>query len=228
MKKLVFMLAVALAFSTTAMAIDIGCSTHANWWGEADATTVMNNIAANVPVSMEIFSSTEEDALADWVVAHTGNGQSDLLILTGFVPTTIYTGGNADPDGSIAELFLDDGNCIINTGDWFWYVSSPNNAGDGLANLMDFPGISMSDPIVAVTPTADGTLYTPSFAGFSPSRPWHLDQFDGTEWQPELIMGVNDDGTRADPAIIINTVTGARVGTFFQVAGAMVDEKSAV
>ncbi|MCP4450129.1 MAG: discoidin domain-containing protein, partial [Planctomycetes bacterium] len=94
--------------------------------------------------------------------------------------------------------------------------------------MMDVPGISMGDPIVDVTPTADGTLYTPSFAGFSPSRPWHLDQFDGTEWTPELIMGVNDDGTRADPAIIINAATGARVGSFFQVAGALVDEKSAV
>jgi len=228
MKKLLLACVIALAFSTTAMAIDIGCSTHANWWGEADATTVMEYIADNVPVSVEIFSSTEEDALADWVVAHTGNGQSDLLILTGFFPTSIYTGGNAQPDGSIAELFLDDGNCIINTGDWFFYVSNPNNGGDGLANMMDVPGISMGEPIVDVTPTADGQLYTPSFEGFSPSRPWHLEQLDGTDWVPELIMGINDDGTRADPAIIVNTVTGARVGSFFQVAGALVDEKSAV
>jgi len=228
MKKLVFVLVVALLFGTTAMAIDIGCSTHANWWTEPDAKTVMENIAASVPVSMEIFSSTEEDALADWVVAHTGNGQADLLILTGWVPTTIYTGGNAQPDGSIAELFLDDGNCIINTGDWFFYVSSPNNGDGGLVNLMDVPGISMAEPIVDVTPTDDGKLYTPSFSAFSPSRPWHLDQFDGTDWTPELIMGVNADGTRADPAIIVNTVTGGRVGSFFQVNGALVDEKSAV
>ena len=228
MKKLVCLLAVLLAFSTTATAIDIGCSTQVSWWGEADATTVMENIRDSVPVSVEIFSSSEDDALADWLTAHTGNGQADLLILSGRVPTSIYTGGNAQPDGSIAELFLDDGNCIINTGDWFFYVSNPNNAGDGLANLMDVPGISMSDPIVAVTPTDDGRLYTPSFAGFSPSRPWHLEQLDGTEWAPELIMGVNADGTRADPAIIVNTVTGARVGSFFQVAEALVDEKSAV
>jgi hypothetical protein len=228
MKKLLLACVIALAFSTTAMAIDIGCSTQVSWWGEADATAVMENIAANVPVSVEIFSSSEDDALADWLTAHTGNGQSDLLILSGRVPTSIYTGGNAQPDGSIAELFLDDGNCIINTGDWFFYVSNPNNGGDGLANLMDVPGISMGEPIVDVTPTADGALYTPSFAGFSPSRPWHLEQLDGTDWAAELIMGINDDGTRADPAIVVNTVTGARVGSFFQVAGALVDEKSAV
>ena len=228
MKKFGFALVAVLMFSTTAMAIDIACSTQVSWWGEADATTVMENIAASVPVSVEIFSSSQDDALADWLTAHTGNGQADLLILSGRVPTSIYTGGNAQPDGSIAEVFLDDGNCIINTGDWFFYVSNPNNAGDGLANLMDVPGISMSDPIVDVTPTADGQLYTPSFAGFSPSRPWHLEQLDGTEWAAELIMGINDDGTRADPAIIVNTVTGARVGSFFQVAQALVDEKSAV
>ena len=130
MRKLALVFIVALAFSTTAMAIEIGCSTQVSWWSEGDATTVMENIAANVPVSVEIFSSSEDDALADWLTAHTGNGQSDLLILSGRVPTSIYTGGNAQPDGSIAELFLDDGNCIINTGDWFFYVSNPNNNGD--------------------------------------------------------------------------------------------------
>ena len=35
MKKLVCLLAVLLAFSTTATAIDIGCSTQVSWWGEA-------------------------------------------------------------------------------------------------------------------------------------------------------------------------------------------------
>ncbi|MCF7973794.1 MAG: discoidin domain-containing protein [Phycisphaerae bacterium] len=228
MKKFGLILVAVLMCSTQAMAIDIACSTQVSWWGEADATTVMENIRDRVPVSVEIFSSTQDAALADWLVAHTGNGQSDLLILSGRVPTSIYTGGNAQPDGSIAELFLDDGNCIINTGDWFFYVSNPNNAGDGLANLMDVPGISMAEPIVAVTPTEDGQLYTPSFAGFSPSRPWHLEQLDGTDWTAELIMGINADGTRADPAILVNTVTGARVGSFFQVAAALVNEKSDV
>ncbi len=214
-------------FSTTAMAIDIACSTEVSWWPEATAQQEMEEIAESVPVPVEIFTSSDGDALADWVIAHTGNGQSDLLILSGRFPTSIYPGGNAQPDGSLAELFLDDGNCIINTGDWMFYVSNPNNGADGLANMMDIPGISMSDPIVDVTPTAEAELYTPSFEGFSPSRPWHLEQITG-DWQIELILGQNADGTRADPAIMVNTVTGGRLGTFYQVADVLTDIRSVV
>ncbi|HER20374.1 MAG TPA: hypothetical protein ENO14_04930, partial [Chromatiales bacterium] len=67
-------------FSTTAMAIDIACSTEVSWWPEATAQQEMEEIAESVPVPVEIFTSSDGDALADWVIAHTGNGQSDLLI----------------------------------------------------------------------------------------------------------------------------------------------------
>ena len=228
MRKLALVCLIALAFSTTAMAVDIGISTQSNWWGQADADREMQEIVDNVPVSVELFSAGEEAALADWVVAHTGDGASDLLILCGKFPDSIYPGGNAQPDGSIAELFLDDGNAIINTGDWMFYVGTvANNAEGGLRNMMDIPGISMSDPVVDVTPTADGQLYTPSFQGFSPSRPWHLDEL-ANDWEAELILGVNADGTRADPAIIVNTVTGGRLGTFIQVDGLLTDIRGEV
>ncbi|MDI9434029.1 MAG: discoidin domain-containing protein, partial [Planctomycetota bacterium] len=228
MRKFALACIIAMLFSTTAMAIDIACSTATSWWPEGTAQQEMQEIAESVPVPVEIFTSTDGVALADWVAAHTGNGQSDLLILCGMFPDSIYPGGNAQPDGSLAELFLDDGNCIINTGDWMFYVGSvSNNAADGLANMMDIPGISMSDPIVDVTPTADGALYTPSFEGFSPSRPWHLEQVTG-DWQVELILGQNADGTRADPAIVVNTVTGGRLGTFYQVADVLTDIRSVV
>jgi hypothetical protein len=35
---------------------------------------------------------------------------------------------------------------------------------------------------------------------------------------PELILAKNAAGTRADPVIVVNTVTGARIGIFFQTA----------
>ncbi|UCC99175.1 MAG: hypothetical protein JSW66_04670, partial [Phycisphaerales bacterium] len=228
MKKLALALVVAFAFSTTAMAIDIACSTHTSWWGEATAQREMQEIADSVPVSVEIFTSSDDTALANWVMAHTGNGQSDLLILCGSFATSIYPGGNAQPDGSLAELFLDDGNTIINTGDWMFYVSpGSNNEGGGLQNMMDIPGISMADSNGNVAPTADGRLYTPSFQAFYSTRPWRLDELENN-WQPELILGQNPDGTRADPAIIINTVTGGRLGTFYQVADILTDERSVV
>ena len=74
----------------------------------------------------------------------TANGDVDVLIIFGYFPESIYPAANASPDGSIAETFIEstDGDAIINHGDWMFYVSSVNNAGDGLANMMDIPGIS--------------------------------------------------------------------------------------
>jgi hypothetical protein len=221
---------VALAFSTTSMAAEIAISTHAGWWGQGVADQEMQDIADNVTaVPVQQFTPTDQDALADWVEAHTGNGETDLLILCGQFPATIYAPGNAEPDGSLAELFLDDGNCIINTGDYMFYVvdGAGTNAAGGLQNMMDIPGITMWDPIVDVTPTADGRLYTPSFEGFSPSRPWHLDELEN-DWYAELILGINDDGTRGDPVIVRNSVTGGRLGTFFQVANTDTDLRGEV
>ena len=52
---------------------------------------------------------------------HTAGG-GDLLILCGQFPDTIYQPGNAQADDSLAELFLDAGNSIFNTGDYMFYI----------------------------------------------------------------------------------------------------------
>ena len=124
---------VTFAFSTKAVA-DIAISTQAGWWSQTAADAEMQEIVDNVTaVSVERFSATQHAALATWVTAHTGNGQPDLLILCGIFPDSIYPGTETLTDGSIAELFLDAGNVIINTGDWLFYVGSvTNNAAWGL------------------------------------------------------------------------------------------------
>ncbi|MCH8859932.1 MAG: hypothetical protein IH843_02120, partial [Thaumarchaeota archaeon] len=180
----------------------------------------MKIIADSVPVSVELFSASQEGALADWLVAHTGNGQSDLLILTGSFPASIYAGGNAEPDDSIAEVFLDDGNTIINTGDWMFFVSrAGNNGSQGLHNMMDLPGVSMSGSNdTPVELTADGLKYIPSLPEFLTDRPFHLDTLGG-DWFPELILAVDATGNLADPVVVKNSVTGGRIGIFMQVNG---------
>ena len=205
MRKLVLACVVVFAFSTTAMAIDIAAQTDANWWGSAAAEREMRIVADSVPVSVELFSASQEGGLADWLVAHTGNGQSDLLILTGSFPASIYAGGNADPDDSIAEVFLDDGNTIINTGDWMFYVSrAGNNGSQGLHNMMDIPGVSMSGSNdTPVELTADGLKYIPSLPEFLTDRPFHLDTLGG-DWFPELILAVDATGNLADPVVVKN------------------------
>jgi len=216
-----FVLVFTFAFCPMAMAADIAISTQAGWFGQAAADREMQEIADNVTaVSVERFTADQQDALADWVVAHTGDGEADLLILCGQFPDTIYPGGNAQPDGSLAELFLDDGNCIINTGDYMFYVNSAgaNNAAGGLENMMDIPGISMWDDNTPANVTAEGRAVAPSLQDFQTDRPFHLDELEG-DWVPELILAQNDAGTRADPVIVVNTVTGGRLGIFYQTSG---------
>jgi len=223
MKKVILSLAILLAFSTSAMAIDIAISTKAGWWGQAAADQEMQEIVNNVKgASVELFPVTALDALASWVIAHTGDGVPDLLILCGNFPETIYRSGNAQPNGSLAELFLDDGNTIINTGDYIFYVgTTANNDAGGLQNMMDVPAAGMwgDDSLATIfTPTADGRLYTPSLPAVPSNRPWFPAQFVGTDWRVELVLAQNTDGTQIMPGILRNSVTGGRVGAFFQVA----------
>jgi len=204
------------------MAGDIAISTQAGWFSQEAADREAQEIVDNVTaVAVELFAADQQDALADWVVAHTGDGVADLLILCGQFPNSIYPAGNAQPDGSIAELFLDDGNIIVNTGDYMFYVCSAGNNGDaGLGNMMDIDGIGMwdnDDPTVVVT--ADGLALTPSLAeSFYANRPFHLDELEGA-WFAELILAQNAAGTRADPVIVANAETGGRLGIFYQTAG---------
>ncbi|HCO96505.1 MAG TPA: hypothetical protein DIU00_21635 [Phycisphaerales bacterium] len=231
MKNLVLAFVVAFVFCTAAMASDIAISTQSGWWPQATADREMQDIADNVTdLSVEQFTANDQDALAAWVADHTGDGAADILILCGQFPDTIYAPGNTQADDSIAELFLDDGNVIINTGDYIFYVvnGAGTNAAEGLQTMMDIPATMWGDPGIPMTPTADGRQYTPSYQGATITRPWFLDQFQGTDWQAELILGQSADGANADPAIIVNTVTGGRIGTFFQVADVDTDLRGEV
>ena len=220
MKNLVLVLVIAFAFSTTAMAVDIAISTQANWWSQEAADREMQEIVDNVTtVSVERFAADQQVELADWVVAHTGDGESDLLILCGQFPDTIYEPGNTQVDDSLAELFLDDGNTIINTGDYLFYVvnGAGTNGTGGLETMMDIVGISMWDDDTPAVVTADGQDITPSLVDFATDRPFHLNELEG-DWYAELVLAQNDAGTRADAVIVANAATGGRLGIFYQTA----------
>ncbi len=218
MKKIALALVITSVFSTMAVAADIAISTQAGWFAQAAADREMQVVVDSVTTAtIEVFTPNNQAALADWVKAHTGDGACDLLILCGQFPATIYAPGNTQTDGSVAELFLDDGNCIINTGDYMFYVvdGAGTNAEPGLETMMDIAHISMWDDDTQVTVTPDAATYTPSLVNYATDRPWHLDELQG-DWYPELVLAKNAAGTRAEPAIIANRVTGGRLGTFYQ------------
>jgi len=219
MRNIVLALIIAFAFGTAAMAGDIAISTEVGWFNQAAADRESQEIVDNVTaVVVELFPKDQQAALADWVVAHTGDGQADLLILMGRIPASIYPAGNAEPDGSLAELFLDDGNIIVNTGDYMFYVTSAgdggNNAVDGLKNMMDL-NTEMWDDNTGVSVTADGQVITPSLVDYQTDRPFHLNEL-AEPWYTELVLAQNAAGTRADPVIVANMATGGRIGIFYQ------------
>jgi hypothetical protein len=220
MKKLVLVFGIVFVCCPMAMASDIAISTQGGWMSQGHADAESQEIVDNVEgISIEVFTPSDGAALADWVAEHTGDGAPDLLVMFGIFPASIYPAGNAQPDGSLAELFLDDGNVIINTGDYIFYVGSAgNNDEPGLENMMDIDHIAMwGDDTFATmfTPTADGTLYTPSLTTLPSNRPWFPSQL-ANDWEVELVLAQTSDGTQVHPAIMHNTVTGGRLGVFFQ------------
>jgi len=179
-------------------------------------------------VSVQLFPPANQAALATWVKDHTGDGIPDLLIMCGNFPNSIYPAGNAQPNGSLAELFLDDGNTIINTGDYIFYVGSAgNNDEPGLENMMDLAHIGMWGDGAACVPTAEGKQLTPSLETIPSTRPFFFADLTG-DWSAELILAQSADGTRGDPVIVHNSVTGGRIGIFYQVADVLTDKRGEV
>gem|GEM_PF-891881 len=173
------------------------------------ATQLVQNVSAQVS-RIEILSAAQ---LPQWLLAHIGNGQLDVLITFGDVPDSIYPGGNTEPDRSLVEAFLDDGNLILNTGDYMFYAGGRNGSG-GLMNLMDAP-IRFASTSTTNRPTPDGARFTPSLREFVTSRPFPATNLAGKEWELEVAFADNGGGW-ADPAIVRHPGTSGRVGIVFQ------------
>ena len=182
------------------------------WWitkaaaaREAHTTIAALDLAPGGGIKSRL--TEDEDEVKQWMLQTTHNGTVDVLVLYGDVPGTIYPPGNALPDGSVAEKWLEttDGDTILNHADWaFWGGGKEKNREAGLQNIMDIPGITMWGQDTAMIVTNRGKALTPSLRNFSSDRPFHLDRLEG-DWFAELILA-SDTGderaARADPVIV--------------------------
>ena len=180
-------------------------------------------------VNLEAFDPKDIKGLASWVEAHTDGG-GNTLILTGITPTSIYPAGNAKPDGSILEEFLDAGNTIFNTGEYTFYTSEGPDETNGqaaLPNIIDVPEAFVwmgrgpdawqANP-VEMTPTQAGKDHIPSLKKYNTSYPFHVEDYEKSPWEVEIALAENkDDDLRIDPAVLFNEETGGRLGIFVQV-----------
>jgi len=159
---------------------------------------------------IQVGITGSEEYLRDWMLQTTANGVVNVCILYGILPSTIYPSGNAEPEGSIAENWIEttDGDTILNQADYFGYNSSEGQANErgALQNLMDIPDIEINvyEHNVGMVVTSEGKILTPSLGNFASDRPFPLDQFEG-EWFAEKILASdtgNTHATLADPIIV--------------------------
>ena len=193
-----------------------------SWMSLEDAnlqSQMTKQLLSSKGIQAEIVQT--EDAVRDWMLQTTSDGNVDVLILYGILPTSIYQFPNSQSDGSVAEIWIEstDGNTILNHGDYFGFVDS--NGVQTLQDIMDIPHITMWDfglennmPMIV---TKDGKEITPSLTNFQSDRAFHLDELTG-DWFAEKVLA-SDTGTsqatRADPVIVRDGNRG-RIGIVYQ------------
>jgi len=158
--------------------------------------------------------------------------EMDIIWLNGCMPSSLYPYPNKEPDGSVAERWLDGGNMFINVGDWFAYVSyecgarCSENGSSGAANILDLSsGIIYSADNSKMKATPAGKKYLPSMEDPCVTyRPVSLFQVKDP-WEVAAIfasIGGTEDPkkeTGADPVVIHNTKTDGYVAIINQSAG---------
>jgi hypothetical protein len=238
MKKMALVFVVALAFCSKAMASDIAFyigQWNSDGWYDASQFDDVDTIIAETGYlfkDIKQFDDARLDEFGAWVDENTNDGEMDIIWLNGCMPSVLYPFPNLQRDGSRAEQWLDDGNMIINVGDWFAFVSYetgyrlPQNGDAGAANILDLPYwiiVFADNTQMTVTPTGKG--YLPSLNDPARTdRPVVLGAVQAP-WEVAAIFastGGTDDPLAeawADPVVIHNTETGGYVAFINQAAG---------
>ena len=234
MKNLAILFLTVLISTQVEANYNFALHTDSHPWAREDPKGAQAEIDALIKiidnkVNLTAFEPKDIKGLADWVQAHTEGG-GNTLILTGITPTTIYPPGNAKPDGSILEEFLDAGNTVFNTGEYTFYTSEgpdETNGQDALPHIIDVPDAFVwmnrgpdawqANP-VEMTPTQEGEDLIPSLKKYNTSYPFHVEDYEKSPWEVEIALAENkDDDLRVDPAVLYNKDTGGRLGIFLQV-----------
>ena len=159
---------------------------------------------------IQVGVTGSDESVRDWMLQTTANNSMNVCILYGTLPYTIYPSGNAQPDDSVLEKWIEstDGDTVMNHADYFGYNSSEGKANErgALQNLMDIPDIELDvyTHNTKMIVTDEGRTLTPSLDNFSSDRTFPLDQFED-EWFAEKILATDTgdlQGAFADPIIV--------------------------
>ena len=157
--------------------VDVLIYTNRSFWitlEEAEmAAETTKSLLDSAGIQVEI---TKDDTyVREWMLQTTGDGNVNVIVLYGVLPAAVYGTANSQPDGSIAENWIEttDGDTILNHADYIAYNTdydvdkitewNPVTEGEpieadevqavgsniegGLQNLMDNPNIILFAPV---------------------------------------------------------------------------------
>ena len=140
--------------------VDVLIYTNRSAWIELEdaeiAAETTKSLLESKGIQVEI--TIDDVYVREWMLQTTGDGNVNVIVLYGVLPASIYSAGNAQPDGSIAENWIEttDGDTILNHADYFGWNSSGDvpdddlntaspgaNGAGAFQNLMDNSNISL-------------------------------------------------------------------------------------
>ena len=179
-------------------------------WITSQAARDAAEVTRNLLLAAGISTGTTGDEawVKRWMQRTASDSRVNVLILYGILPPSIYPNGNTQPDGSVAERWIEtsDGNTLLNHADYFGFNRFANREG-ALQNLMDTPGLRI--PLIdyrhlPMDVTATGVALTPSLVDFGSDRPLPLSQLQGG-WVAEKVLASHtsvDGEVWADPVVV--------------------------
>jgi hypothetical protein len=190
-------------------------------WYDVSQFDDVQFIIGNAGASFRDIQQFDDDQFNDfesWASTNMDDSEVDVIWLNGCTPSVLYPFPHLEPDGSLAETWLDNGNMIINVGDWFGYVSyecgarCAENGPNGAANILNLPAsIVVSADGTQLSRTAAGEEYMPTLDDdVATDRPIGLAAVTDPWEVAEVFASDTGDGdaARADPVVIHNVDTG--------------------
>jgi len=207
---------------------DVLIYTNRSYWIEPDTAALAAETTKSLLESKGIRVEITKDPayVSNWMPQTTSDGNVNVIVLYGVLPESIYGAGNVQPDGSIAENWIEttDGDTILNHADYIafnsdfdadkfgedWSLEADgdtkavgSNSVGGLQALMDTPDISLFGGGSMIV-TSDGAALAPSLVSFESHRSIPLDQLQG-DWFAEKVFASDTGDAQAgyaDPVIV--------------------------
>ncbi len=223
-----FLLAISiLPVTSLARNVDVCVYTETTQWiaqgaAQKQADILMKRLKGKPGIGK--VENLNSKPAANWMKEHTEKNGNHVFVMYGDIPTTIYPGGCAKKDGSIAEKYLEAGNTFTNSADYFFWGQGGRNKECGIQTMMDIDGIVQWDDNTPMKLTAEGKKYSPTLAkmkAIESDRPFHVDQLD-KKWELEVAFASksgNAKTDRADPCILTEKNYKGRLIQVCQTAG---------